>query len=375
MTRPQVLVVGLGGLGSWVLELLARSEGLSHIVGADISEEWGRRKVYNVAAAALLQGYTPRLEFVRMDLGDVDSTAETIARLQPQVIVNCATLQTWWVRKVLPPGITDRLNQAGSGPWVPTHLALSRKLMLAARASGWRGHVINSGIPDISNAVLGKRGLAPTMGLGNIDLVVPVLRMGVSQRLRVPVRSVSVYAIFHHFHVSHFRHHMSGAPPYFLRLMVDDKDVTGEFDTDVLLHQVSKDRFSGEPLNPVVAASGVKNALALLRDSGLPTHTPGPQGLAGGYPVRVGGAGAEVVLPHGVTEEHALAINTAGQRGDGVERIEDDGTVVLTDQAVQVMKEVVGIDLAPYPFDDCDEWAHELITRFRALAEEHGGTS
>ena len=167
--RPQVLVIGLGGLGGWVLELLARTRGISCLVGADVNADWGQRKVYNAASGAMLQGYYPRLEFVRIDLHDVDATAETLARLQPQLIVNCTTLQTWWLRKRLKrsdaPQTVDRLSEAGSGPWVSTHLALSRKLMLAVRASGCRGHVINSGIPDISNAVLAKRGLAPTIGL------------------------------------------------------------------------------------------------------------------------------------------------------------------------------------------------------------------
>jgi hypothetical protein len=370
MIRPQVLIVGLGGVGSWVLELLARTEGMAYVVGADLNEEWGRRKVYNVAAGAILQGHYRRLEFVRIDLRDLDATAETIARLQPQLIVNCATLQTWWVRKqLLPPAIAKRLSEAGAGPWLPTHLALSRKLMLAVRASGWQGHVINSGIADISNPVLAKRGLAPTVGLGNIDLVIPVLQMGVAERLGLPVRNVSVYAVFHHYHTSFFRHGAEGTPPYFLRLMVGDRDVTEQFDTDQLLHQVSRDRFSGEPLNPTVAASGVKNALALLRDAGLLTHAPGPQGLPGGYPVRLGAAGAEVVLPAGMTMEDALAINEAGQRADGVERIEEDGTVVYTDKAVQVIKEVLGYDLAPLKFDECDERAADLITRFKTLSK------
>ena len=78
-----------------------------------------------------------------------------IACLQPQLIFSCATLQTWWLRETLSPEAAGRLSQVDSGPWLSTHLALSRKLMLAVRASNWLSHVINSDIPDISNAVLG----------------------------------------------------------------------------------------------------------------------------------------------------------------------------------------------------------------------------
>jgi hypothetical protein len=119
----------------------------------------------------------------------------------------------------------------------------------------------------------------------------------------------------------------------------------------------------------VVAASGVKNGLALLRDSGLLTHSPGPQGLPGGYPVRLSASGAEVVLPSGVTLEQALAYAEAGQRADGVERIEEDGTVVYTEKAVEIMKEVLGYELTPLAFEECDEQAGELIARFQALLE------
>lgn len=367
MRKPQVLIIGLGGVGSWVLELLARIEGISYVVGADLKEAWGQRKVYNATSGAMLQGYYPRLEFIHLDLQNIEATAEIIAGLQPGLIINCATLQKWWLRKQLAPDVSERLSQAGSGPWLPTHLALSRKLMLAIRASGWSGHVINSGIADISNTVLGKRGLAPTIGLGNIDLVIPPLRLGAARHLGVPAQNVQVYAIFHHYHTSHFRKHAGDAPPYFLRVMVGDRDVTGQFDTDLLLHQVSRDRFADDQLNPVVAASGVKNALALLRDTGQLTHSPGPRGLPGGYPVRLDAEGAAVVLPAGVTMEAALAINEAGQRADGIERIEEDGTVVFTDKAVDIIKEVVDYDLAPLDFDECDRRAEELIARFKAL--------
>lgn len=371
MRQPEVLIVGLGGVGSWVLELLARTEGISYIVGADFNEDWGQRKVNTVASGLALQGYYPRLEFVKMDLRDLDATAETIDRLQPQLIFNCATLQTWWVRhQYLTPEKAKRLGEAGAGPWLPTHMALARKLMLAIQACGWQGHVINSGFADASNMVLAKRGLAPTMGLGNIDLIVPVIQISVAQRLNVPVCNVSVYAVFHHYHFRAFHSLPSaGMPPYFLRIMVGDHDVTAQFDTDQLLRELPPG-LSANHLDPVVAASGVKNALALLRDTGLLTHTNGPQGLPGGYPVRVSAAGAEVFLPDGITLEEAVAINENAQRGDGIERIEDDGTVIYTDKAIQIMKQVLDYDLAPLKFDECDERAEELVAHFRALANE-----
>jgi hypothetical protein len=106
-----------------------------------------------------------------------------------------------------------------------------------------------------------------------------------------------------------------------------------------------------------------------LRDTGLLTHAPGPQGLPGGYPVRLNASGAEVVLPAGVTMEQALTYAEAGQRRDGIERIEQDGTVVFTDEATQIMRDVLDYELTSLKFDECDEQAAELIARFQALLE------
>ena len=76
------------------------------------------------------------------------------------------------------------------------------------------------------------------------------------------------------------------------------------------------------------------------------------------------------LIPDGITLEEAVAINENAQRGDGIERIEDDGTVIYNDKAIQIMKQVLDYDLAPLKFDDCDKRAEELVARFRALANE-----
>ncbi len=59
------------------------------------------------------------------------------------------------------------------------------------------------------------------------------------------------------------------------------------------------------------------------------SHVPGPEGLVGGYPVRLSKDGVKVFLPEGVTREKAIQINEEAQKWDGIEKIEEDGTVVL----------------------------------------------
>ena len=82
-------------------------------------------------------------------------------------------------------------------------------------------------------------------------------------------------------------------------------------------------------MNRVTAAAAARLFTALLGDEPAPDHVPAPAGLPGGYPVLAGGMRVELDLRWPV--EEAIAVNEAGGRFDGVERIDADGTVTLTD--------------------------------------------
>jgi len=83
----------------------------------------------------------------------------------------------------------------------------------------------------------------------------------------------------------------------------------------------------------VVAGSSVRNIMAILNDTGEFAHAPGPQGLEGGYPVRLSRKGAEVVPPKGMTLAEARALMLEAQQYDGIQEIRDNGDVVVTDEA------------------------------------------
>jgi hypothetical protein len=119
-----------------------------------------------------------------------------------------------------------------------------------------------------------------------------------------------------------------------------------------------------------VASSGVKNALAILNNTGEITHSPGPHGLPGGYPVRLSSKGAEVVLPEGIGMEEAIRINEGGQKYDGIEKIEDDGTVICTEEAVKLMKELFGYDCRRIGVGEMEEKAKELSSLYREYVKK-----
>jgi hypothetical protein len=173
ITENKVLVIGLGGVGGYALHLLARCPGIE-VVGADLREDFARGKVSNVYYDVFFQAGAvrhPRIRHQRMDLNDIDGTANLLREIRPTVILNQTTLQSWWMLHQIPEHVRSRIYDtypgSGTGSWAPTNLALTYKLMQAIDLAGIETHVANGAHPDVVNPVLSKVGLAPTVGMGN----------------------------------------------------------------------------------------------------------------------------------------------------------------------------------------------------------------
>jgi len=156
--------------------------------------------------------------------------------------------------------------------------------------------------------------------------------------------------------------------------MVEDKDVTNNFKIKELAKElpIRAKRVTGTQATWIVAASAVKIILGILNDTNELTHAPGPEGLIGGYPVRLNKEGAKVFLPEGITIERAIQINEEAQKWDGIEKIEDDGTIVFTDEAYNTFKDLLGYNCKKMKVEEVEERAKELTKRFKNFVKKYG---
>ena len=375
--RETLMVVGLGELGGIVLEILARIPSISRIVAADINEDHGVRRTNTAIMGASYLNLYPDIKFVKMDLNNIEETARIIQEVNPKVIYSATTLQSWWVIDVLPKDVHAELykDYCGLGPWIPMHLLLVYKLMQAVKKSGTNPIVINSSFPDNVNPVLAKVGLGPNVGIGNIDLIVAPWRKVVSELMNVPLRRVQVYIFGHHYNSYNLGRTGGGlSAPYYLKIMVEDQDITAGFNIKDLAKEIPirAKRTPGGQINWIVAASAVKIILGILNDTNELSHAPGPEGLIGGYPVYLNKEGAKVFIPEGMTREKAIHINEEAQKWDGIDRIKDDGTVVFTDIAHATFKKLLGFDCKELKVSEIEDRAKELGTKFKEFARKYG---
>lgn len=371
----KVLMVGGGDVGSHILEFLARDPRPLELIVGDVDEERVTLKMNNAVIGAAHHGLHPHFRFVKTDLNNIEQTAQLIKELNPTVVINCAVMHTWHLIRRFPVEIYRKISSATLGAWLPVQLNLAYKMAQAIQQSGAKPHYINTSLSCLTNPVLGKLGMPPTIGIGNVDLIQPAVKTLVADKLQVPRSNVTVFLVAHHIHWVYPREagYQKGAP-YYIKIMLGEKDITKSFDTDQLMYDAVKLYPSGIDFTMVSASSTIKNLMALLFDMGTITHSPGPNGLPGGYPVRLSARGAEVVLPEELPLEEAIRINEDAQRFDGVERIEEDGTVVFADYVMPIMKEMLGFDCHQFKPAEIDERAREMVSLYRKLEEKYLGS-
>ncbi len=368
----KVLLIGLGGLGSVVLELLARSGGVAEIVAAGRDAARGAARCNLARLGALAEGSQTHIRFRELDLDRPESLYQALRSERPDLILSTASMATWRLPDMLPPDAARHLKAAGFGPWLPVHLSLTLKLMRALREADYRGPVVAASFPDVVHCVLERLGLAPTCGVGNLAEIVPKVRHLAAERLDLSIGEVRVFLVAHHALEPYVFEGLPGPrPPFYLRVEAGGRDVTSLVEAQALLFT----RYpipSGEATHFLTAGCVVRLVRALLSDGQELLHAPGPQGLPGGYPVLAGAGRVELALPADLSQDQAVAINVRSHVFDGIEAVLQDGSVVFQQEAADRLERELGYRCPLLRPEEVEDRARELLARFQAYARRHG---
>jgi hypothetical protein len=373
--NAKIMIVGLGDLGSVILDLLLRMPESVEVVVATRNIERATARCNLALLAALALGSASRVRLVQLDLEDVAATARTIANECPEILLSTATMATWWLPDLLPEDDARAIRRAGFGVWLPVHLAPTLRLMRAVREAHFDGFVLTAPYPDVVNHVLGKVGLAPTAGIGNVAEIVPKLMRGAAAELHCRSEQVQVSLVAHHALVSYAYRRMppqlgDPVPPFLLRVKKDGCDVSSELDP-LSLMLAPEPITEGRATHLLTASTTIPLIRALMREEPVPLHAPAPGGLPGGYPITANRAGVEPALD-GIPMADAVAANIAAQKFDGVDRILDDGTVVLDPEGVLQLQSALGLCAGRISISDVEEQAADLVRRYQAFARKRG---
>ncbi len=347
-----VLVIGAGDLGERLAAGLAGHPGVRRLLLAGRSGP----KVAD-AATTVLSSHDCLVEPVRLDALRVEDVASLLATSRPDLVVQCASRRSPWELVGRDDPAARAVAAAGIALRLPYQLALPHAVMRAAREAGFSGPIANLSLPDVTGPILAALDLAPTIGLGNAGVI--QLRARAAWRAAHPDAASPplIRVVGHHAQVFDV---MRGDPPADpdrrCRIYLDEP---GHRDDD-LAYRVPG-LAPGPRYNHVTAAAALPVLTALLPGAPpLRWSAPAPHGLPGGYPVRIGDQAVSLDLPEGVTAEEAIAFNQRMSTGDGIDHIDDDGTVHFTPACQEAVAHIAADIAEPLPIDDIDARAARL---------------
>jgi hypothetical protein len=313
-----VLLIGLGDLGSRIAQMIAE-----HVLSAELKLA-SRGEAAQQWAKLLSLGTDCRVSAERVDGLDFDGVLKVLADFEPNLILQCATLFSPW--SLLECGTPPAMGviAAGFALQASAQLPVVMTVMRARKKLGLSCPVINCSFPDLTNPLLARLGLAPTAGVGNVAMIARYLADAKPESKRSRLRVIA-----HHAHVTPVLSGKMPDPKLPLPLVYEDGRKLGE--EEVFIHSGIS---PGKHFNYLTAVTAIPLVTSLLDDNvAVETHAPGVLGLPGGYPIRIKGGAIQLDLPQEVSLEQAVEFNNISARADGIERIEDDGTLIYREEA------------------------------------------
>ncbi|WP_339497310.1 hypothetical protein [Pseudomonas sp. EA_15y_Pfl1_P101] len=366
MPRKKLLVVGAGNLCLQILKILGPKNAFDFVV-LGRNEEATIRLCNLVALSCAQLGQFIAIKPVVADLTNIAKVAQLLREEAPDMLVNCASLQSWRVITGLPKLSFEKLDQAQFGPWLPMHLTLMHCLMRAVKASGITTKTINAAFPDAVNPILARIGLAPDIGVGNVANLVPAVRFSIARLLECAPADVQVQLYAQHY----FSHYVprGGLPPrasYRLLYEVRDRPELAGPAAEAIFSTVKSElrRLGGVDGQFLTACSAVTVIEGLFSPTPVLVHAPGPLGLPGGYPVLLHEGRIEVQFSEACPKDEAVRINTICQGQDGIDEIHCDGSVSYNPQCMVVMQSMLGYSKNTMSIEQSAEFALELASKY-----------
>jgi hypothetical protein len=348
-----VFFVGAGDMAERLAHGLAASGQARQIVLVN-----GSRRVEHVAAA-LASSYDVTVHAHITDGRNVAELARLMRRHRPDLVVQAASLMSPWALTGRSDPAALAFARAGLAVRLPLQLPILLATMQATVEADYTGPVANLSFPDLTHPLLHRIGLAPTIGLGNVAMYLLRVRAALRRAqgpegelplVRVAGQHGTVYSV------------MGAAAPTDPTMgpwvwVGDDTPERGDdlaYQGDAIAPSIA--------FNTITAASSLPLLLALLPGAApLRWSAPGPLGMFGGYPVRIADGAVELDLPDGVQLDDCLKMCGNAGRGDGIERVEADGTVHFTETAQMAVRGVDPGLTEPFVLADAGRRAQRIL--------------
>ena len=362
----RVMIVGLGSVGSYLLDYLMSSGMDIEIVVAGRNREKMEKDVNIVRISSLIRGQNRTNVIIDsdVDLNDVPSISECIRKYDPDIIVNSSRAYPG-----LKYGSISWKNVRAYGIWTPLSIKFVKNIMEAIEDAKSDAIVINTSYSDAVNPWIRSAGMTyPDFGSGNINHLIPRIKYAIAEIKGIKdYWNIDVtYAVSHFHDVVISKEGQTEGVKQLIVSRYDGKVI--DVDYDAVFSRCSIPMPTDAKRNMMNASSNyeiIKGIIDCARyGKKIKLHIPGAFGELGGYPVILDGSKDRITAYFDESEfslDEMRRVNSQSIYLDGIEKIEN-GTLTYTDELISKAKKAFGVELPKnVGFDDIDRTAEFII--------------
>jgi hypothetical protein len=308
MLTTDIVICGTGSFAARILFDLAATTWAPLSV-AIVGRNAERLAWLRTGAAARADMFGTDVRIVDHCLGalTIEGVADLLGRLQPRVIANTASVQGGRRTTARPDGWTRLVQAGGLGVSAVLQARISLDVSKAAALAAPEAHFVNCCYPDVVNPMIAAAGLPIACGIGNVAILAHAFA-GALGRGHEKIQLLAQHAALSAFRRPHSER--SGRAP--LRMWLGGRELVDVFERFAAV------KLAPEPVVDVSGASGVPLFCAMVEGRSWSGHVPGPNGLPGGYPVRLDAGALRLDLPHALSQREAVAWNASFEEKSGV---------------------------------------------------------
>ncbi|MFI3905172.1 hypothetical protein [Ochrobactrum sp. S1502_03] len=259
-------------------------------------------------ARAAMFSTPARFSTIEVDIVADGASDWLLDECNPRIVVQAASIQTSTVISDKGNRWTQLVAEGGLSATAVFQSLISSRMAAAISGRKNRPLLINCSFPDVVNGVIKAMGHDVLCGTGNVAILSNVFDGAYEHSESDPLRVIAHYQC-----LAAWR-----KPPEERAGAVAPLVYVGEEKLDNVFETFRQCQLTPEPAIEISGASGVTLILALAAGTAWRGHAPGPDGLPGGYPVRLDNNELVLDLPASITREEAIEWNSGFEEKNGL---------------------------------------------------------
>lgn len=347
----KIMIIGLGSVGVYLLDyLISIADPRIELIVVGRNRDKMQLDVNIVKTAATIRRQLKsRIHIDTCDLNNTKSIEDALAKWNPDFLVNSSRVYSG-----LKYGSISWNNVRAYGIWTPLSVKFAKNIMIAYRNCNCDAISINTSYSDAVIPWLKSAGLDYfDFGSGNLNHLIPRMKFYIAEKYGIEdLNSIDVTLAVSHFHdVVISKEGQPEGQDILLDIKYNGENI--DFDKKELLSSCSIPMPTDQKRNMMNASSNfdiINSIITAIRNhSRIKIHTPGVEGMIGGYPYVIDATSkAKGYLDESVfSKEQMEKANRESLYLDGIENVHD-GILTYTDELIAKVKKAFGVNLPKY---------------------------